>query len=588
MRYTMIQAHLSERTFMPSVNYATYYHYDQLVQTLHAWVQEYPTLASLQSIGTSYEGRDLWLMTLTNQGTGAPTDKPSFWLDANIHATEVTGSMAALHVIDTLLSGYGTDQHCTHLLDATTLYVLPRFNPDGAERALTTPHGVRSSVRPYPHQERKDGLYAHDLNGDGLILQMRMVDPNGDWCVSDADPRVMLKRRPDDMDGTFYRIFPEGLIQNYDGVSIKLSPALEGLDINRNFPFNWRPEADQRGAGPYPTSEPEIRAVVQFLTEHPEIHGAITYHTFSGALLRPHSDRPDDDFDYHDLSVYKAIGQRGTDLTGYPHISVYHDFRYHPKEVITGVFDDWVYNHLGIFAFTVELWDMVGEAGIKERKFIEWFKDHPEEDELKLLRWNDEQANGEAFIDWQPFEHPQLGPVEIGGWHPMYAFRNPPPAMLQAECEKNTPFVLAQAAMAPLLTITSLQAEALGDDVYRVRAVIQNNGFLPTYGSVQARKQHACRPLEARLQLATRMTLELGELKQEIEHLEGRSQRLERNASGATTDRTKLEWIIRAPQGGTLMVIVSGGRGGSAHAEHTLADPSAGGVLSTNVIITTG
>ncbi len=551
---------------MPSVDYTRYYSFADLVALLEAFRAEYPALVQMQSIGKSFEGRDLWLLTLTNQETGAPESKPSFWLDANIHATEVTGSMAAVHLIDTLLSGYGSAAPITHMLDTSTFYILPRFNPDGAERALTTPYGVRSSVRPYPYPERQDGLYREDIDGNGVIATMRLRDPNGDWRVSEHDQRVMIKRRPDEFGGTYYRLMPEGLIQNYDGVTFKLSPNLEGLDINRNFPGQWRPENEQFGAGPYPTSEPEIRAVVHFLTAHPEIHSAITYHTYSGVLLRPFSGQSDDAFDLHDLHVYNAIGKRGTELTGYPNVSVYDGFRYHPKEVITGVFDDWAFDHLGMFAWTVELWDMVGEAGIKERDFIGWLKDHPEEDDLKLIRWNDEHADGQAFLPWTPFEHPQLGPVEIGGWNPMFAFRNPPPALLLATCEKATAFALAHAQIAPQLAITSFSVEPVGDDLYHVRAVLQNTGFLPTYGSKQAQKRRACLPLEVRLSLPDDGHIVTGAARQNIDHLEGRSEQYQGMFS-TTKDRTKLDWVVRLPSGGSVAITVSGGRGGSASAE---------------------
>lgn len=559
---------------MPNIDYARYYGVAELDATLREFVGEYPHLITLESIGKSYEGRDLWLATLTNHNTGAAADKPGFWVDANIHATEITGAMAALHLIDTLLVGHGTDEQATRLLDTTTFYILPRFNPDGAERAMTTPRGVRSSVRPYPHAERKDGLYPDDLNGDGLILQMRLPDVSGDWRVSAHDARVMVRRRPDEMGGTYYRMLPEGTIQNYDGVNIRMSPALEGLDINRNFPVQWRPEAEQSGAGPYPTSEPEIRAVVQWISDHPEIHSALTYHTFSGVLLRPYGDRADDAINLHDLEVFKLLGKRGTELTGYPSVSVYHDFRYSPNDVITGVFDDWVYDHFGMFAWTVEFWDMVGEAGIKERKFIEWFKDHPEDDDLKLIKWNDEQANGEAFMDWQPFEHPQLGAVEIGGWHPLYALRNPPPAKLLATIAPVTQFALAHAAIAPLLRVASFTAEGLGNQLYRLRAVVQNEGYLPTYGSQKGKERRACRPLEVQLTVPEGAIVEVGDVKHEIEHLEGRSSRTGflGSGNGATTDRTKLEWVVRVPNDGEISITIAGGRGGTARGNVVVGD----------------
>ena len=560
---------------MVTVDYTRYYGVDELVETLHALQTAYPQLMSLHSIGNSYEGRDLWLATLTNLNTGVATDKPSFWIDGNIHATEVTGAMAALHVIDTLLKGYGHDDQCTRLLDTTTFYILPRFNPDGAERALTSPYMVRSSVRPYPHAERKDGLIEEDINNDGLIMQMRMVDVNGDWKLSSKDPRVMVKRQPDDVGGTYYRVLPEGSITNFDGVNIKVSPKLEGLDINRNFPMEWRPEAEQFGAGPYPTSEPEIRAVVQFITDHPEIHSALTYHTFSGVLLRPYGDRADDALNIHDLDVFKLLGKRGTELTGYPNVSVYHGFRYSPKDVITGVFDDWVYDHLGMYAWTVEFWDLAGEAGVaKDRDFIGWFKDHPEEDDLKIMQWVDEHGEDVCFHDWTPFEHPQLGQVEIGGWNPMYAFRNPPPKQLLKTIEPITKFALAHAEIAPFVRIHEFTAQALGNDSYHLRAVIHNEGYLPTYGSHKGKERKATKPLEARLILPDGASVVTGDPKHEIGHLEGRSSRMTffGASSGSTTDRTKTEWVVRAPAGSIIELTVSGGRGGVARASVELND----------------
>lgn len=127
------------------------------------------------------------------------------------------------------------------------------------------------------------------------------------------------------------------------------------LDLNRNFPAHWRGESEQQGAGPFPTSEPEVRACVAFLTEHVNICHAITFHTFSGVLLRPYSMIADEEFPVEDLEVYKMIGEKGQELTGYPALSVYHDFRYHAKEVITGTFDDWAYDHQGLLAWTVEI-----------------------------------------------------------------------------------------------------------------------------------------------------------------------------------------------------------------------------------------
>src|SRR4029079_15590615 len=136
---------------MPDVAFDRFYRYDELTASLQGWAQERPELCRVESIGTSFEDRDIWLMTVTNFETGADLDKPALLVEANIHALEVTGATAALHLIDKLLRGYGTDPKVTRCLDSRVFYVVPRLTPDGAELAMADkPRFVRSSVRPYP------------------------------------------------------------------------------------------------------------------------------------------------------------------------------------------------------------------------------------------------------------------------------------------------------------------------------------------------------------------------------------------------------------------------------------------------------
>ena len=118
---------------MTSAVYDRYPRYDELTQWLDEFVEQYPHLVHKTSIGQSHEGRDIWLLTVTNHDVGAPAEKPALWIDGNIHASEVTASVAIVHLIDTLTSGYGTDDRVTRALDTRTFYLVPRVNPDGAE-----------------------------------------------------------------------------------------------------------------------------------------------------------------------------------------------------------------------------------------------------------------------------------------------------------------------------------------------------------------------------------------------------------------------------------------------------------------------
>ena len=180
------------------MRFDTYLRYDDLTRALHALAVAHAQLLRIESIGKSFEGRDIWLATATRLDTGDDRDKPALWVDGNIHATEVAASAANLYFLHVLTSQYGRDPEITRALDTRAFYVCPRINPDGAEWALADrPRWIRSSTRPYPFdEEAHEGLVVEDIDGDGRILQMRMPDPNGLWKAHPDEPRLMIRRDP--------------------------------------------------------------------------------------------------------------------------------------------------------------------------------------------------------------------------------------------------------------------------------------------------------------------------------------------------------------------------------------------------------
>ncbi|GAB4437425.1 MAG: M14 family metallopeptidase [Anaerolineae bacterium] len=559
---------------MPDIRFDRYYRYDELTRLMHAFAEAFPNLVRVEAIGKSYEGRDIWLAAVTNTATGPDTEKPAFWVDGNIHASEVSPSTMGLYLIHTLTAQYGIDEAITRCLDTRAFYICPRLNPDGAEWALADrPKIIRSSTRPYPYDEEPvEGLIEEDIDGDGRLLHMRIPDPNGAWKVSDADPRLLVRRAPEEYGGSYYRLLPEGRLKNYDGVTIRIQPKKEGLDLNRNYPFEWRQEHEQQGAGPFPASEPEVRAMVDFISAHNNIIGGVCFHTFSAVLLRPYSTKPDEALPAEDLWVFQKIGAKGTELTGYPNVSIFHDFKYHPKEVITGGSDDWMYEHRGMFAWTAELWDPRHQVGITEPKFAEWFREHPLEHDLALLKWNDEQLDGKGYVDWYEFEHPQLGKVELGGWDMLY-WRNPPPAFLEKEIAPFPAWLVWQLLISPRLELREASATALGDGAYRVRLVVDNTGWLPTYVTKKALEKKLTRGVICEIELPEGAALEVGKLREEFSQLEGRADKTAFSYwnDDSTTDRLKAEWVVRAPQGGDVKLLARHDRAGVVRATVTLA-----------------
>lgn len=464
------------------LTYDHYYTYPEIETFLDTAVTEYPQLAEKISIGKSQEGREIWCLVLTNQKTGLHTDKPAIYIDGNIHAGEVTASHVCMHTIFELLRLYGQDAQITHLLDQRTWYMIPRVNPDGAEVYLNSPFMLRSVTRKNPDwEDRIDGaLYPEDLDQDGLIRFLRVKDALGIFKVSDKDARLLIPRMPGDFDGDFYNLYLEGSIHNYKGGPITAAPDQWHIDMNRNFPSGWQPT--QRGGGDFPLSEPEALAMVQFIQDHPNIGALQAYHTMSGAILRPSGNTPDKALPKADVLAYKELGKVGEELTGYPCISIMEGFTGDP---IYGVFVDWSYEHKGLMGFSTELWDPLQQAGKTGKKN---FTEHSfsEEDELLKLKWNDETLNGEAFMSWTPFQHPQLGEVEIGGWHPKYFAQNPWLSRLQDECERNHAFSLKHAAALPELVIEKIELHAEEEMIYTITLDLANRGWLPTNVTTKA------------------------------------------------------------------------------------------------------
>jgi len=560
---------------MPSVAFDRFYRYAELTTILKAFAAENPKLVAIESIGRSHEGRDIWVLTVTNTATGPASEKPAFWVDGNIHATEVAASTANLYFLQMLVTQYGKDADVTRALDTRAIYLCPRINPDGAEWALADkPKFVRSSTRPYPFDEDEiEGLTVEDMDGDGRILQMRLRDSNGLWKDHPQQPGLMIRRDPIETGGTYYHILPEGSVEDWDGHTLRVKKPKEGLDLNRNFPASWRQEFEQLGAGPFPASEPEVRALVAFITTHTNITGATTFHTWAGVLLRPFEHQSDDEMHAEDLWFYRKAGEKGQELTGYPAISVYHEFRYHPKSVIAGTFD-WLYEHLGMYVWVVEIWSPMREAGIDKYQYIDWFRDHPIDDDLKIFQWSRDKQGGVAHIDWKPFDHPQLGRIEIGGWDSFNAFGNPPPALLEREVARFPKWMLWQALTSPKLELVVAEADALGDSSWRVRLVVQNTGWLPSYVSKRALDRKVVRGVVAKIALPEGASLLAGKRRVELGQLEGKAYKHTGisfwDDNNVTDARVKIEWIVRGRKGDRIDVVARHEKAGVVRARVTL------------------
>ena len=377
------------------------------------------------------------------------------------------------------------------------------------------PTFLRSSTRIYPRPDQQPGLVEQDVDGDGRMLTMRDRRPErrrgrsipttrGCWC-----PARSTRTGP----ATTTGCCPRESSTSTTACSSRSRREHRSLDLNRNFPQEWLPEGAQHGAGPFPTSEPEVRALVEAVVARPNIC----------ALHRvPHVQRRDP------ASVRRLRGRtlphRGpaartrrsagaaTEITGYEAVSVFHDFKYDPKTSITGASDEWTYDHLGIFGWTTEFWSPIRAAGITDFKYIDWFDEHPVEDDLRLLRWNDEVLDGDGLRRLVPVRPPaarpgrdrRLGLLPHLDERAAVAHGRRGRAAQRVGGRAPARVAAARGALARPPTRSATASGGCGSSS-------RTPGWLPTNVSKKALERKAVRPVEAEIELPDGASLALGD-----------------------------------------------------------------------------
>jgi len=535
---------------VPELPFEHFLTYDELSGFVKALAEACPELVSLRSLGRSREGRDLFLLEITDPSTGPGQDKPGYLVHGNIHAAELSGTHAALYTARQLV----LDHPQSEILKRVVFYVVPRINPDGAEFVATTSGTVRS--RTDRSDQQPNTLYQGDVNGDGLILTMRQKHPDGGFAVDPEEPRLLVKRTKDSKP-PFYRTFPEGRIHDWDGTD---NLRIEGrrFDWNRNWSYDWRPEPEQGGAGDFPFSEIEMRSLAEFIHSRPNLFGALGYHNGPNGVLRAPSTGADTDLDAADVRMMEELARMGAKHTGFPVIPV---VKYHRKGArdinLRGHFHNFGYHHLGLFVFEFELGTLVNSAGIPTEEVFAIEDDQAYEGLMRrVLKWWDEQEErDEIFKPWAPFAHPQLGDVEIGG---MLGRHMAGPTLPELkEISANTyKFTLEHASHHPWVVLEDIDLYNIEGSVYRIRVRVANRGQFPTHISNKGKGLKRLEPVQVEFRPGAGVELLSQEGHRQVGHLP------------PLTGSRVLEWFVRVQGAGETLCELKarGGAGGVAAA----------------------
>jgi hypothetical protein len=460
------------------------------------WASQYPDITELYEVARSYEGRPILQMTITNKKTGKYLDKPAAYFEGGRHGGEVTASECVFWMTQYLLENYGKDPEITKLIDTKTIYIRPQNNPDGTTMYLYSAQRNRSTVR--PHDTDNDGLLdedpEEDLNGDGIIHNMRKraittkEKEKANYIIDPRDPKGRLMMQVLEGKGT-HLVYTEGI--DNDGDDKYNEDGIGGLDLHRNYPENWRPDTHgdftkrgytQFGAGEYPLSEIETRSTVLWLLSHPHISVVNSLDTRVPMHLRPPSTSSSAESMFeNDRKIYEKYDKLGMSITGYPWAGdVYDTYATRRKTnrmtgdpskptPLFGHGPDFGYFYYGAIWYGDELWN---NGAMKD------YNGDGDYDDYDAIRWDDEENGSRGFKLWEKFVHPQLGEVEIGGFHPKFFSQNGPAWQLERWISKQGLFNLALAKDLPQIELKDVKVSKNGNE-YTINVSWVNSGKLP-------------------------------------------------------------------------------------------------------------
>lgn len=541
------------------ISWDRYLNSDEIVKIMKDLEQRYPQLAKVYVIGKSYLGKDLHLMEITNQATGLALSKPAIYIDGNMHTGEQTGAMLTLYLINFLLTNHGKDAQATKLVDTRTFYLRPKYEVDASDWWLANPGDTDYGGSVHPRDNDLDGRLdedpTEDINGDGFVTSMRIKSPFGGWKIFEKDPRVMTKKKENELGGIYYILFPEGVDNDGDGQINE--DGLGGINLSHNFSWG-NLNREQIQSSPYTLSEPETQATVKFWMDHPNICQAVDLHTsgsFEELLYFPGGD----EMPSSDLELYKRLATAYAQFTSREEvIPLMKTFPQPIWKLGMGDPEPFMYYNLGILGWCEELW---GDdyANPILRKYD---KDKDQKiSQEELLDFLNKEAGGKWFVPWKPFKHPQLGDIEIGGFVEKFSGQNPPPNLLEQELRLKAPWYLYLAEIVPQVKIVEAKVLPLDGNARSVKVTVENQGFLPTNVTDWAIKVGLAKPVVVKIELKNAVFLE-GESEIRLGNIPGTEGRPGRSALGE--NKRVASWIVKktGDRGEILITVVSekGGR----------------------------
>lgn len=509
-----------------------------LLERLRAAAAARPDRARVLTLGRSRGGREIAALRLADGEP--PKSRPAILVVGNVDGPDVFSSGVALAVAERF-AGEGED--VAAFLRETTLYVVPRANPDAAEARFATPRAEveATGASVDSDRDRRDGEDPPmDVNGDGLVTTMRWPDPAGEWIADPADPRAMAKANAAKGERGAYKLSIEGRDLDRDGRVAEDAP--RDAIVNRNFPHDWKEHGE--GSGRFALDEPEGKALADFVLARSDIQLVVTYGALDNLVEKPKTVKadappqkrlPQPGVIEPDADLLAEIGRRYAEIAGN---------KTKGRGAEAGSFPAWIYHHRGLVSLAIALWDIPLDA--------EAPKEAP--DDVKRLKWIDANSPAEfaRFVPWTESAHPELGSVEIGGFAP-FARLEPPDSARAEIATKQSDFVLSLGALLARPRVLTATAKELGGGLFEVKAAIENAALLPI-ATASGRRTGEIRPALVKLVLDAGAALAAGPPQELVRELAG---------SGG---RREFRWLVRGGRPAEWKVTLSTDNAGTSEA----------------------
>jgi len=364
-----------------AIDFSTYSTPEQIETFLRQLEAEYPDLIELYTIGTTWQGRDILAARVANESVpGSPVGaRPAMYTDAQHHARELISKETSLYTLWWLVSRHGSDELATHLVDTRASYFVPSVNVDGNHIAIHDNQDWRKTANPACCDDDQDGAIDEDPPvGYGFgAFQLSRYTFTQEWVDEHPDNPFAqgwwrnLQGQPENL-GRF-RGDPQGdmeeiLLEDADGDGRAWEDPVGGVDSNRNYDWFWEQgDTELRSEtyhGPEVFSEPQTRAVRDFVTSLPHLATGLSYHSGVDVILFPWGYSREAELP--DAELFERLGRKGSqltevfDVTGSPHV-----WTARGLYGASGSTMDWLYGSRGIYAFSPEVYGGNGTLGLQ-------------------------------------------------------------------------------------------------------------------------------------------------------------------------------------------------------------------------------